>query len=265
MTGSPGLRVLATRRSVLAVAPSLVLGALLLLGAGIPRSARAQSTGEGYLFQPPVGSITVRGGYAHASASGDLFDFVTDQLTLNSGDFSSPAGQVDLAVRVAPRVDLDLGVGVSRSSSPSEYRHLIDQNDQPIEQTTSFLRVPITADVRLYLTPRGRTIGHFAWVPARFAPYVGVGGGMVGYEFRQSGDFVDANTNNVFNSDLKSSGWVPEAQGVVGLDYTLTPRFALTGEGKYLWARGRPNEGFNGFDRIDLSGFTTTIGLKLRF
>ena len=265
MTRSEGSRARSAQRPVLAATSSLLLGALFLLGTSIPRSARAQGAGEGFLFQRPVGSITVRGGYAHASASSDLFDFVTSTLTLGRGDFSSPTGQVDLAIHVAPRLDLDLGAGIARSSSSSEYRKLIDQNNQPIEQTTSFLRVPLTADVRLYLTPQGREIGRFAWVPSRFAPYVGIGGGMIGYEFRQSGDFVDPSTNNVFNSDLKTSGWTPVAQGVAGLDYTLSPRFALTGEAKYLMARAHPNEGFSSFDRIDLSGFTTTLGLKLRF
>lgn len=243
----------------------LVLGALVVLGAAVPRPAQAQGSGHGFLFQQPVGSITVRGGYAHASATGDLFDFVTNTLTLGRSSFSSPTGQVDLAFRIAPRVDVDLGAGIARSSSPSEYRELVDQNNAPIQQTTSFERIPLTAGLRLYLTPAGRSVGHFAWVPARFAPYVGVGGGMMGYEFRQSGDFVDPSTNNVFSSDLKSSGWTPVAQGLAGLDYTLSPRLALTGEAKYLWAKDRPNDGFSTFDRIDLSGFTTTIGLKVRF
>jgi len=238
---------------------------LLLLGVAAPRGASAQGAGNGFLYQRPIGSIAVRGGYAHANASSDLFDFVTSTLTLGRNDFSSPTGQVDLAFRIAPRVDIDLGAGIARSSSQSEYRKLIDQNNQPIQQTTSFERVPLTADVRLYLTPPGRAIGRFAWVPARFTPYVGVGGGMVGYEFKQSGDFVDPSTNVVFNSSLSSSGWAPEAQGVVGADLSLTPRFALTGEAKYLWAKGSLNDSFSTFDRIDLSGFTATIGLKARF
>lgn len=253
----------ARRRAATRALTLLLLGAAS--GAIAPRAMRAQGTGDGFLFQRPIGSIAVRGGYAHANASSDLFDFVTSTLTLGRSDFSSATGQVDLAFRIAPRVDIDLGAGIARSSSPSEYRKLIDQNDQPIQQTTSFQRVPLTADVRLYLTSPGRAIGHFAWVPARFTPYVGVGGGMVGYEFKQSGDFVDPSTNVVFNSSLSSSGWAPEAQGVVGADLSLTPRFALTGEAKYLWAKGSLNDSFSTFDRIDLSGFTATIGLKARF
>lgn len=253
----------ARRRAVTRALMLLLLG--VATGAAAPQAMRAQDTGNGFLYQRPIGSIAVRGGYAHANASSDLFDFVTSTLTLGRNDFSSPTGQVDLAFRIAPRVDIDLGAGIARSSSQSEYRKLIDQNDQPIQQTTSFQRVPLTADVRLYLTPPGRAIGRFAWVPARFTPYVGVGGGMVGYEFKQSGDFVDPSTNNVFNSSLSSSGWAPEAQGVVGADLSLTPRFALSGEAKYLWAKGSLNDSFSTFDRIDLSGFTATIGLKARF
>jgi hypothetical protein len=251
-------------RRVLPGVSSLVLGALFLLGTTAPQLARAQGAGQGFLFQQPIGSVTLRGGYAHASANSDLFDFVTNTLTLGRSDFSSPTGQVDLAFHLAPRLDIDFGAGYARSSSPSEYRKLIDQNNQPIQQTTSFLRVPLTADLRLYLTPQGRSIGRFAWVPARFAPYVGVGGGAIGYEFKQSGDFVDPN-NNVFTSELSSSGWAPEAHGVAGIDYTLSPRFALSGEAKYLWAKGKLNNDFSTFDRIDLSGFTTTAGLKIRF
>lgn len=242
------------------------MGALLVLGTTVPRSAHAQGSGRGFLFQQPIGSIAVRGGYAHASASSDLFGFVTNELTLNRSDFSSPTGQVDLSFRIAPRLNVDLGAGIARSSTQSEYRQLIDQSNQPIQQTTSFMRIPVTAGLRLYLTPPGRTIGRFAWVPARFAPYVGVGGGMMGYQFRQQGDFVNPADSSVFTSDIKSSGWAPEAQGVAGLDVSLTPRLALTGEAKYLWAKGNLDSNtFSGFNKIDLSGFTATLGLALRF
>ena len=119
--------------------------------------------------------------------------------------------------------------------------------------------------VRQYLTSRGRSVGDLAWIPSRLAPYVGAAGGAMWYRFRQNGDFVDFNTNDVFNGTLNTSGWAPAASGAAGLDVTLTPRFALTGQGKYLWARARPGGDFSGFNQIDLSGFSTTVGLLVRF
>jgi hypothetical protein len=88
------------------------------------------------------------------------------------------------------------------------------------------------------------------------------------YRFQQSGDFIDFNTDNleVFTSTLESSGWAPMAQGALGMDYTIGPWLALTGEGRYQWARARLDpQVFEGFQKIDLSGFTGTVGFKLRF
>ena len=58
----------------------------------------------------------------------------------------------------------------SRSSTQSEFRHWLDNNDLPIQQTTEFQRVPLTASLKMYLGPPGRSIGRFAWIPKRFAP-----------------------------------------------------------------------------------------------
>ncbi|MGI9090290.1 MAG: outer membrane protein [Gemmatimonadaceae bacterium] len=239
-----------------------VAGALLT--GCITRPVQAQGSGDGFLFQEPAGSIALRGGFARATAGGDLFSDITRRLTLGRGDFSGPTVGADLAIRVAPRLDVVLGSSYASTSTSSEFRDLVDQNDAAITQTTSLKRVPVMASVRAYLTPRGRSVGQYAWVPARFAPYVGAGGGAVWYKFRQQGDFVDYQTNAVFPDDITASQWTPAAQGLAGIDYSISPRIALTGEGKYLFARGKVNERFSNFDSIDLSGLSATVGIKLR-
>lgn len=232
----------------------------------ITANARAQGAGDGFLFQQPAGSITLRGGYAHAAAGGDLFSFVTSELSLNKSDFSGPVFGVDLAFRVAPQIDVVLGTSYAGTSNPSSYRKLVDQNNAEITQVTDFRRVPVTLGVRAYLTPQGRSVGRFAWVPARFAPYVGVGGGAVWYRFSQHGDFVDfQNNNSVFTSELTTSKWAPAAQGTAGLDFNVSPRIAITGEARYIWAKSTPDENFSGFDNIDLSGISATVGLTYRY
>ncbi|MEO7217354.1 MAG: outer membrane beta-barrel protein [Gemmatimonadaceae bacterium] len=232
----------------------------------LPAGAAAQSAGQGFLFGQPGMSITLSAGYANAMASGDLFSFVTKQLTLKKGDFSGPLLGLDFAIRVAPRFDVVLGTSYSGTSTPSHYRNFIDQADAEITQTTEFKRVPLMASLRAYLTPQGRSVGRFAWVPSRFAPYVGVGGGAVWYKFRQYGDFVDFNNeNSVFTSDLSSSKWTPAAQGLAGIDFTVSPHVALNGEAKYLWAKGSLDQSFSGFDNIDLSGLSATVGLTYRY
>ncbi len=232
----------------------------------ISAPARAQGTGNGFLFQQPSGSVTLSGGYAHANAGGDLFSFATDQLTLNRSDFSGLTGGLDVAFRIAPRFDVVLGAAYSGTSTPSTYRHYVDQNNAEIRQTTEFRRVPLMLSLKGYLAPQGTAVGRLAWVPSRFAPYVGAGVGAMWYGFHQKGDFVDyQNSNNVFPGDFSSSGWAPAVQGLAGVDVTLSPRFAVTGEAKYIWARGTLDSSFSGFDKIDLSGFSTALGLTIRY
>lgn len=228
-------------------------------------SASAQSGGRGFLFGAPAGSLTLNGGYANARASGDIFSFTTNNLTLNRADFSSPTFGVDLAVSAASRTDIVFGGAFAGTSKGSEFRRLVDQDNNAIRQNTTFARIPLTVGVKQYLTSRGRSVGNLVWVPARVAPFVGAGGGLTWYRFRQNGDFVDYKTNDVFTSTLQSSGWTPTARVMGGADLTLNPRLALTGQANYMWARAALSNDFSGFNRIDLSGFSTTLGLSVRF
>lgn len=244
------------------VAGVLAIGLVPALPGGI---AAAQGSGDGFLFREPTRTIVLRGGFAHASAGSDIFTFATDQLTLGSGDFSGPTFGADLAVQLTPRLDVVVGASYAGRSARSEFRDWVDQDDRPIEQTTKFRRVPVTASAKLYLMPRGRTIGRFVWLPARYAPYVGVGGGAMWYRFSQEGDFVDFETLDVFSDELESSGWTGTAHAMAGLDFALTPRLGLTGEARYTYAKATLGDDFEGFDKIDLSGISTTIGLSIRF
>jgi hypothetical protein len=239
--------------------------AVACLLAIIARNADAQSAGRGFLFKEPVGSFTLRGGFDHANAGSDLFAFTTKELTISRGDFSGPTLAADLAFVLTPRLDIVFSAGYSGTNTPSEFRGWVDQDNLPIEQTTTFQRVPLTMSLKAYLAPRGRTLGQFAWVPAKYSPFVGIGGGAMWYQFKQSGDWVDFQTNDVFPETLQSARWTPTAHILAGMDYSLSPRFALTGEGKYAWAKGNVSGDFDGFDKIDLSGFTATLGFFVRF
>lgn len=229
------------------------------------RAIAAQGTGDGFMFGKPQGSLTIRAGYDRASAASNLFSFTSNRLTLSKASFNSPLIEADLAYRLGDRTDIVFASAYSGVPRPSELRNYVDQAGNPIQQTTTFRRVPVTLNVRQYLTSPGRAVGSLAWIPNRIAPYVGAGGGAIWYDFRQNGDFVDFQTNEVFSSTLESSGWAPAANVLAGVDLSITPRLALTAQGKYLWAKGRLGGDYSGFDRIDLGGLSTSVGLSVRF
>jgi opacity protein-like surface antigen len=241
------------------------LAALALTAAlTLPAAAAAQG-GDGFLFRPPIGSFTLRGGVDRALGNSDVFEFAHERLTLGSNAFTGFNVGADLAINLSNRVDVVLGVSHARSSARSEFRRFVGEDDLPIEQTTGLARTPVTVSVRAYLAPRGRAVGRFAWIPARVSPYVGVGGGSMWYRFAQEGEFVDEETLDVFRATLRSSSWTPTAHGLAGAEFSLSPRVALTTEARYSWARADMSDDFRDFDRIDLSGLVATAGLSLRF
>ena len=242
--------------------------AALLLAAtavtAVVRPSFAQNAGDGFLFQAPIGSWGLHGGFDRANAGGDIFSFVTNQLTLDRADFSSATFGGNVAIRLSRTNDIVFDVTYASVGRRSEFRDWVDQNDQPIEQTTSLRRLPVTASIKHYITPRGRSIGRFAWVPAARATYVGAGAGMMWYAFRQVGDFVDFQTLNVFPDAFESSAWTPLVHAFAGIDISLGDYFVLTGESRYTWAKGPMGRDFVGFKNIDLSGLSVTAGFSLR-
>lgn len=239
-------------------------GLLAALVPAIPLSAQSRG-GDGFLFSPPHATLSIRGGFARPSASSDVFSFVTERLTVNRGDFSGLSLATDLAIRVHSRADVLVGTGISTRVKRSEDRAFIGTDDLPIEQRTTFRRIPITAGLKLHLRPEGRTISKLAWVPSKLSPYVAAGGGMMYYLFKQDGEFVDYKTFDVFGTSLKSADVSAMAFGSVGTTYSLTPHIGLNAELRYEHARGALSSDFRGFSPIDLSGVGLTAGFLFRF
>lgn len=239
---------------------------LLAAAAGLvalPAPTEAQSDAD-FLFERPAVHLDILGGYALPSAESQIFDFTRERLTVEDSDLRSVAAAGALGWRVTERLDLALEVGYSRAETTSEFRDFVDPDGRPIEQTTRFTRVPVTVTVRAYLWERGRSVGRFAWVPRTWSPYVGAGGGWMGYDFSQEGEFVDFQTLEIFDGRFHSDGGTGTAHVLAGTEVSLAPRFAVTGEARYSWASAGMSREFQGFDEIDLSGFQATLGLTIR-
>jgi hypothetical protein len=240
-----------------------------------PAGADAQSGGEGFLFREPVLTVSVRGGYALARAGSDIFDFVTSQLTLDKSDFSGVAFGGGLGFRMTSQLDLSVELnymrGGDRSRVAGGYWEFIGQDSFPVEQTTTLTRLPVTASLRYYVMPRGRKIGSFAWVPSKWAPYVGAGAGAMRYEFVQRGDFINfdevvgVDEFAIFTDELESTQWIPTAHVFGGMEWAVSRRAAFTGEIRYILGSAELGFDFVGFDPIDLSGMQATVGMSFRY
>jgi len=231
-----------------------------------PHTARAQlATGDGFLFRNPKLRLALSGGLAQPRAQGDIYDLLTSEFTLSDRDFASAAFALSAAYRVAPRVEVGLTTSFSGRTADSETRNFVGEDDLPVLQSTSLDRMSFLATARVSLVAPGRSIGRYAWIPTRVVPFVGAGAGPVWYRLRQHGEFVDKETLDIFEDQFESKGWAMGATGFGGADISVTPRFGLTLEGRYLWGRAPMHGDFSTFNKIDLSGYDTSIGVFVRF
>jgi opacity protein-like surface antigen len=261
----PSRRVRLTARSLGVLLAILLAPAAVAAQDTDPPRPHPGATAD-FMFGRPRGSLSVRGSWVFARAGSDLFDFVTDQLTLESGDFNAPAVAGELGIILTPRLEALAGAEMSSTShKPSEYRRFIDNNAEPITQDTRLKTVSLTGSVKFALRPRGRSISRLAWIPNGLTPYVGAGGGAVRYEFLQRGDFVDFVDLSVFPDVFQSKGWAPSAHAFGGVDVQIYRRLFVQLEGRYTWAKGTLSRDFVGFDPIDLAGFRTSAGVSLLF
>ena len=246
------------RRPIVLAAVSI----LLVVGSTpIPTAAQ-----DGYFFRPPQGTLAFRVGGSVPNASSDIFQFFTRELELNKRDFAAISIGAELGVRVLPQLDIVFTGSFAQSSTPSEFRHWTDTNDLPIEQVTDLRTIPVTAGLKYYLSSRGRSLSRFAWVPTKFAPYVGAAAGVVWYDLEQEGDFVDFETLEVFPAHLSSDGAAPVVQALAGADWWIVPRFGLNLDARYSFGSAKLGNDFSDVvDKINLSGFQLMTGLTVRF
>lgn len=230
----------------------------------LPSRTSAQGSGESFLFKQPAFQLAVHGGFMRARAGGAVLNRFREDFFLRKRDFDASSWGLQLAFRNGERLDIALELRFSKSEVGSESRPYVDLDNLPIEQTTTFVRVPITVSTKFYLRDRGRAVSQFVWIPERWTPFIGVGGGVHWYRLEQVGDFVEEPSLDILFLTLESSGTAPTVHVSAGVDISISPRFLWTLEGRYGLARARTGSAFD-FDHVDLSGFQATIGLAARF
>ncbi|MEP7346488.1 MAG: hypothetical protein ABI877_14550, partial [Gemmatimonadaceae bacterium] len=226
-----------------------VLGASATL-LGAPQLRAQLGSGDGFLFRVPTVRVALSGGYAQPRGRSDIYDFVTNSLTLERRDFGAGAIGASAEFRVTPRMELGLNASFSGRSAGSQSRHFVGDDDLPVEQTTSLLRAALMATGRLSLVSPGRAVGRYAWIPTRVVPFIGGGVGPVWYRLRQNGEFVDDQTLDIFEDTFESTAFSAGATAFGGADLSLTPHFGMTAQGRYLWAKGAMNHDFSTFNKI---------------
>ncbi|HUR32943.1 MAG TPA: hypothetical protein VM032_04055 [Vicinamibacterales bacterium] len=218
-----------------------------------------------FLFGAPRAWLSLRGSLLFPRAGGDLFAFVSDQLTVDKTDLRARGFAADVGAVLTPSVDLVVGFDLTRRDTGSEYRRFVASNAQPITQFTRLQQSALSVGVRATPFGRGRRISRYAFIPKRVVPYGGAGLAISHYDFSQRGQFVDFADLSIFNDRFVSNGWSvgPYVHG--GADVQVWKRLSLTFDGRYTWLHSGLDADFSGFDGIDLAGFRGGTGISVVF
>jgi hypothetical protein len=245
-----------------AVAASILLFSTLLIP-GAPTPASAQTAD--FMMKRPVATLGLMGGWAMPGESSDLFTFTQESLTVKRGDFAGPLVGAELALAASERVQVAVGLERASRTVDSESRDYVTQDNLPILQSTEFTRTTLGASARYYLIPAGRVISEFAWIPSRFAPYLGAGVGRTWYVFKQEGDFVNEATLDIISTTYRSKGDGTTAHAQAGLDVSVGPRFLVRGEFRHTWGNAEIDlSAYQGFEDVDVSGSRLALGVAVR-
>ena len=155
-----------------------------------------------FQFDEPRMSIGFRGGWAFNRSNGEIYDFLTNELTLSNSDFDAPAFTVDFSWRLISWLDVVFGVEFGGREQNSSDRNFTEVNGNPIKQKTRLTQVPLTLSLRIFPIGRGEKVGQYAWIRKTVVPYVGGGIGGTWYELKQKGDFVDRGDPDVLGDEF---------------------------------------------------------------
>ncbi len=218
-----------------------------------------------FQFDEPRMSLGFRGGWAFNRSKGEIYDLLTDQLTLSKSDFDAPAFIVDFSWRLNSWLDVVFGVEYSGREQKSEAPRFVEENGNPIVQKTRLTQVPLTLSLKIYPIGRGEQVGQYAWIRKAVVPYIGGGIGFTWYELKLKGDFVDESDPGnefIFSDVFTSDDWTFAQHAFAGVDIKLTRSFGLILEGRYYWADADVNGDFVDFNSIDLDGARAMIGFN---
>jgi opacity protein-like surface antigen len=177
-------------------------------------------------------------------------------------DFRGFTGGIEYNTRLVDNVELGLSIDGFDKTFDTSYRDYLHPDGNEIRQTLKLDIVPVGLTLRF--VPTGRR------VPV--APYLAVGADLFYWRWREYGEFIDFRdaTNPIVADSFRSDGFTAGFHVAGGLRVRVSNDFSVTAEGRYQRAKAKMGGDFKatdpGFDNeIDLSGWSATVGVHVRF
>lgn len=200
-------------------------------------------------------SIAVRLGQWTPQGESRLWRENVETFTIETQDFESLIGGVEVAIELNEFVDVAFGIeGYSRRVS-SSYREFVRDDGTEIVQDLRLSVAPITAGARFLPFGKFRTL----------IPYVTGGLGLYPYEYMEEGEFIDFATFDIFVDAFQDTGVGTGGYAGAGLEWAVSRSVLLFGEYRRHWVNAEHSDDFRGFGDFDLDADQLSAGLAIRF
>ena len=215
-----------------------------------------------------AGGLDLRIGGYFPRGNETLFEDDRSLYFVEKSDFYGVYGGIEYNQVVLDNVELAIHFDGYGRTVDTSYRDYTWDDGSEIRQSLKLSMLPLGVSVRFVPTSK-RT---------KIAPFVGGGVDAIFYNYEEYGDFVcfpPASGTCRFDYDVVSDAF--QADGTAfgfhalgGLRVYLNRDIAIVAEGRYQWAEDDMGDDFAPnepglVNRIDLSGWTFTVGAHIRF
>lgn len=198
-------------------------------------------------------SYNLKIGLFQPSLKSDLWQINLENLAFKKSDMKNTYYAFEYEFFLNRYSSFSVELGSYNRNLYSEYRDYEYEDGTPIYQNLSLRITPLELSYKFY------PIGH----RRVFIPYLGVGGGVYFWRYEQWGEFIDFETGDVNEGNAITRTTTLGFNVRAGFILRLQRSLGIAFEGKYQNLSGRLSGYFEGFNQLDLGGFTATIGLNV--
>lgn len=198
-------------------------------------------------------SINLKIGLFVPGLRSDLWEDNLENLEFAKSDMMNVYYGVEYEAYLNRYTSFSLEIGSYSRSVYSYYKDYTFQNDDPIFQNISLRLTPIEANFKFY------PLGH----RYRVFPFFGAGAGLYAWTYQQWGNFINFEDDSIYEGFAETKTVSVGFNGRIGLVFRFYSRVALALEGKYQYLKGRLSRFFEGFELLDLGGFTANLSVNI--
>lgn len=198
-------------------------------------------------------SVNLKIGLFVPRMQSDLWETNMENLTFSRSDMVNAYYAGEFEYYFTRYASFSAEIGSYARTVYAQYLDYTYENGSPISQNISLRIVPIEANLKYY------PLGH----RSRFFPFIGGGVGVYAWTYQQWGEFINFEDGSVKEGFAETRRFAFGLNGRVGLGFRFHPRLAVALEGKYQHLRGRLSGYFQGFEPLDMGGFSANASVNL--